>query len=104
MPLLAREPVAQRRILVGLLQRRREHRVVRVSSIWTIRIENKFGFLVGHRAPPCVVFGNGTILVRPATSSRAIAARSWALPRDSRDITVPIGTSNVSAISWYERS
>ena len=33
-------------------------------------------------------------------SARSNAARSWAFPRDRRDITVPMGTSSVSAISW----
>ena len=33
-------------------------------------------------------------------SERSSAALSCALPRDRRDMTVPIGTSSASAISW----
>ena len=47
------------------------------------------------------------------TTSSAAPATPWttrvrqemnALPRESRDMTVPIGTSSIVAISWYDRS
>src|SRR5882724_2991047 len=104
MGLLAAEPRAQRRILPGLSQGVVKNGVAGVAPGGPVGVENKLGFLIGHVDFPPLADGNGTTFARPAASSRASAARSWALPRDSRDITVPMGTSSVVAISWYDRS
>ena len=100
---LAGEPCRERRIRLRLLQGFRKHRIARVASTRPIRAEDEFRLLIVHAC--CLPTGrvNGTTFAF-VVSSRASAARNCAFPRESRDITVPIGTSSASAISRYDMS
>ena len=95
--LLLGEPCGERGIFFRRLDGRRENRVARVLPAWAVGAE-KQPRLVAHAAPfPTARMG----MILPSAPALA-SSRSWrscALPRERRDITVPMGTSRMSAIS-----
>ena len=95
--LLLREPRGERRIIFRRLDRRRKSRVVRVLPVRAVGAEKQTR-LVAHAAPFCAA-RIGTIFPAASVFASSSSCRSCAFPRDSRDITVPMGISRMSAIS-----
>ena len=76
-----------------------ERRVARIASVGAEGGEYELGLFDRHDALAPFECGNGSTLA-PAVCTPSSAIRSWDLPRERRDMTVPIGTSSASAISW----
>ncbi len=102
--LFPRGPRAQRRIALRLRQRLRPRRILRIAPARAIRAQEKFRLIVAQACFLRAAAWNATTLLSPSAASRCSAARNGAFPRDSRDITGPIGPPSASAIASTDRS
>ena len=94
------EPGAQFAVATGQLQRLGELRVLLVVRAVAIGGQDVLGFFRIHtRAWVGAAFGSAAF---SSCVAPVIFVRSRSLPRASRDITVPMGTPRISAISLYE--
>jgi hypothetical protein len=97
--LVAFEPAGEIGIAAHLFESGRECGIGEVLSARPAGVKEEAGFCVVHEDFVRLEGSNGTILASADAEGSARRRRSWALPRERRDITVPMGMSSVWAIS-----
>src|SRR5580704_13858228 len=90
---LVGEPTGKFRVFAGKCQRFAKSRIGFIRAMSSERAQIYLGLFSGHFNPPgSGLLGSGTILLVSFSKVMANARLNCSFPRESRDITVPIGT------------